>query len=40
MRAQERKSGEAGKVVLDLILSDGTTYPHKGRLHLRTARWM
>jgi membrane fusion protein, multidrug efflux system len=30
MRAQERRSSQAGKVLLDLILSDGTTYPHKG----------
>jgi membrane fusion protein (multidrug efflux system) len=31
MRAQERRSKQVGKVSsLDLILSDGTTYPHKG----------
>jgi len=30
MRAQERRLKPAGKVVLDLILSDGSTYPYKG----------
>jgi membrane fusion protein (multidrug efflux system) len=30
MRAMERRSKQAGKVSLELILSDGTTYPHKG----------
>jgi len=30
MRAQEERSKQVGKVPLDLILSDGTTYPHKG----------
>lgn len=30
MRAMERRSKQAGKVRLELILSDGTTYPHKG----------
>jgi membrane fusion protein (multidrug efflux system) len=30
MRAQERRSKQLGKVALDLILSDGSTYPYKG----------
>jgi membrane fusion protein (multidrug efflux system) len=30
MRAMERRSKEVGKVPLELILSDGTSYPHKG----------
>jgi membrane fusion protein (multidrug efflux system) len=30
MRAQEERAKRVGKVPLDLILSDGTTYPHKG----------
>jgi membrane fusion protein (multidrug efflux system) len=30
MRAQERRSKQVGKVSLDLILSDGSTYPYKG----------
>jgi membrane fusion protein (multidrug efflux system) len=30
MRAMERRSKQAGKVRLELILSDGTTYPDKG----------
>ncbi len=30
MRAMERRSKLVGKVPLELILSDGTTYPHKG----------
>jgi len=30
MRAQERRSKQADKVALDLILSDGSTYPYKG----------
>jgi len=30
MRAEEQKEKRAGKVPLELILSDGTTYPHKG----------
>jgi membrane fusion protein (multidrug efflux system) len=32
MRAQERRLKPAGKVVLDLILSDGSTYPYKGEV--------
>jgi membrane fusion protein (multidrug efflux system) len=32
MRAQERRLKQAGKVRLDLILSDGTTYPYKGEV--------
>jgi membrane fusion protein (multidrug efflux system) len=32
MRAQEKKAGQAGKIPLDLILSDGTVYPHKGEV--------
>ena len=32
MRAQERRSKQAGKVSLDLILSDGSTYPYKGEV--------
>ena len=32
MRAQERRSKQAGKVPLELILSDGSTYPHKGEV--------
>ena len=32
MRAQEKKLKQAGKVPLDLILSDGSTYPHKGEV--------
>ena len=30
MRAQEARSRQVGKVSIGLILSDGTTYPHKG----------
>jgi len=30
MRAEERRSKQVGKVSLELILSDGTTYPQKG----------
>jgi membrane fusion protein (multidrug efflux system) len=30
MRAEEQKTKRAGKVPLELILSDGTAYPHKG----------
>jgi membrane fusion protein (multidrug efflux system) len=30
MRAEERRSKQVGKVSLELILSDGTAYPHKG----------
>jgi membrane fusion protein (multidrug efflux system) len=30
MRAMERRSKQVGKLSLELILSDGTTYPHKG----------
>ena len=30
MRAMEGRSKQVGKVPLELILSDGTTYPHKG----------
>jgi membrane fusion protein (multidrug efflux system) len=30
MQAMERRSKQVGKLSLDLILSDGTTYPHKG----------
>ena len=30
MRAMERRSKQVGKAPLELILSDGTTYPHKG----------
>ncbi len=32
MRAQERKASQVGKVSLDLILSNGTTYPYKGEV--------
>jgi membrane fusion protein (multidrug efflux system) len=32
MRAQERRSKQVGKVSLDLILSDGSTYPYKGEV--------
>jgi membrane fusion protein, multidrug efflux system len=32
MKAQERKSSGAGKVPLDLILSDGSVYPLKGEI--------
>ena len=32
MRAEERRSKQVGKVVLDLILSDGSTYPYKGEV--------
>ena len=32
MRAQERRSRQVGKVPLDLILSDGSTYPYKGEV--------
>ena len=32
MRAMERRSKQVGKVPLDLILSDGTTYPYKGEV--------
>jgi membrane fusion protein (multidrug efflux system) len=32
MRAEEQKTKRAGKVPLELILSDGTTYPQKGEL--------
>jgi membrane fusion protein (multidrug efflux system) len=32
LRAGERKASKAGKVPLELILSDGTTYPHKGAI--------
>ncbi len=30
MRAEEQRAKRTGKVPLELILSDGTTYPHKG----------
>jgi membrane fusion protein (multidrug efflux system) len=30
MRAEEQKTKRTGKVPMELILSDGTTYPHKG----------
>jgi membrane fusion protein, multidrug efflux system len=30
MRAQERRAAQAGKIALELILTDGSTYPHKG----------
>jgi membrane fusion protein (multidrug efflux system) len=30
MRAQERKTKQAGKIPLELILSDASTYPYKG----------
>jgi membrane fusion protein, multidrug efflux system len=32
MKAQGRKSAQTGKVPLDLVLSDGSTYPHKGEV--------
>ena len=32
MRAEERRSKQVGKAVLDLILSDGSAYPHKGEV--------
>jgi membrane fusion protein, multidrug efflux system len=32
MRTQERKASQVGKVSLELILSDGSTYPHKGEV--------
>jgi len=32
MRAQERRPKQVGKVPLELILSDGSTYPHKGEV--------
>jgi membrane fusion protein (multidrug efflux system) len=32
MRAMERRSMQGGKVPLDLILSDGSTYPFKGEV--------
>jgi len=32
MRAEEQKKKRTGKVPLELILSDGTTYPHKGEI--------
>jgi len=32
MQAMERRSKQVGKVTLDLILSDGTTYPYKGEV--------
>jgi membrane fusion protein (multidrug efflux system) len=32
MRAQERRSKQLGKVSLELILSDGSTYPYKGEI--------
>jgi membrane fusion protein (multidrug efflux system) len=32
MRAQERRPNQVGKVPLELILSDGSTYPHKGEV--------
>jgi membrane fusion protein (multidrug efflux system) len=32
MQAQERRLKQAGQVSLDLILSDGSTYPHKGEV--------
>jgi membrane fusion protein, multidrug efflux system len=32
LRAMEKKTNQAGKVGLELILSDGTTYPHKGKV--------
>jgi membrane fusion protein (multidrug efflux system) len=32
LRAGEKKAGQAGKVPLELILSDGTTYPYKGEV--------
>jgi len=32
MRAQERNTTQVGKVPLELILSDGTVYPHKGEV--------
>jgi membrane fusion protein (multidrug efflux system) len=32
MRAQERKSKQAGPLALVLILSDGSTYPHNGEV--------
>jgi len=32
MRAMERRSKQAGKVPLDLILSDGSAYPYKGEI--------
>ena len=30
MRAEDQKMKRAGKVPLELILSDGATFPHKG----------
>jgi membrane fusion protein (multidrug efflux system) len=32
MRAQERRAKQQGAVSLELILSDGSTYPHKGEV--------
>ena len=32
MRAEERRSKQVGKVTLDLILSDGSTFPYKGEV--------
>jgi membrane fusion protein (multidrug efflux system) len=32
MRAEERRSKQVGKVALDLILSDGSTFPYKGEV--------
>ena len=32
MQAQERRPNQVGKVPLELILSDGSTYPHKGEV--------
>jgi membrane fusion protein (multidrug efflux system) len=34
MRAQERRASQVGKVSLELILSDGSTYPSKGEVAL------
>jgi hypothetical protein len=32
LRAQETRSKEVGKVPLELILSDGSTFPHRGEV--------
>jgi membrane fusion protein (multidrug efflux system) len=32
LRAQEKRPGQVGSVRLDLILSDGSAYPHKGQV--------
>ena len=40
LKAQESRYRQAGKIPLELILADGSVFPQKGNLPLRTGRSM